>query len=88
MQLYDASSKDFVRQALGGELADTLERRFEDYFGHRPSESEVRSWQKSLAALAECLRTGDLEHAWVFLEFQLPLSSARADCTIRGLTPA
>ena len=53
MELYAGSLKDFVSDTLQNQIASKLENAFFEYFGHHPSESEVRSWRSSLRAVKD-----------------------------------
>jgi DUF2075 family protein len=56
-------------------------------YGRRPSPAEVRSWQRSLPILAQDLVDAGLPDIEVILEFQLPLTSQRADVVLAGAHP-
>lgn len=86
--LYDCPAPDFVALAAGGRIAALLQDRFVDVFRHNPSPQEVTSWANSLAALAQVLDTPALADVHlvfhVFLEYKMPLTSARADVVLLG----
>ena len=69
------------------EIGAQLTRRFFDQTGHRVSASEVRSWSGSLPALATDLDDAGLGNVEVLLEYQLPLTSRRADVVLAGRHP-
>jgi hypothetical protein len=76
---------EFIRTA--NDLWRGLRDGFEAAHGYRAEESEVRSWRNSLPALADVLRgtpesVGDCS---VYLEYEMPGSSSRADVVIDGL---
>ena len=67
-----------------------VERLFEQIVfqaGHRPSPAEVRSWQRSLPVLAQDLLDAGLGSVEVIVEYQLPLTSQRADVVLAGVHP-
>lgn len=55
--------------------------------GNYPSESEKRSWQKSLAELCLLLEENNLGKINVLVEYQLPYSSKRIDVVLIGSNP-
>src|ERR1700736_4390735 len=62
-----------------------LTEQFRFRYGASPSESEVRSWRRSLPALAGLLVDSGLERTEVLIEYQLPLSSMRVDAVLCGV---
>lgn len=64
-----------------------LERQFVNHTGHRVSPSEVRSWSGSLPVLATDLDDAGLDRIEVLVEYQLPLTSRRADVVLAGRHP-
>lgn len=56
MDLWHGALVDFVRTAGGGAIAGDMTRAFLGAHGALPGTSEVRSWDRSLAALADALR--------------------------------
>ncbi len=86
--LYDSPVADFITLAKGGSIATLLQNRFVDVFEYNPSPQEVTSWANSLAALAQVLDTPTLADVHlvlqVFLEYKMPLTSARADVILLG----
>lgn len=55
--------------------------------GRRPSDSEQRSWRASLPVLASDLVDAGLSNIEVLVEYQLPLTSKRADVVLAGVHP-
>lgn len=55
--------------------------------GHRASQAEVRSWRRSLPVLAQDLVDAGLSNVDVIVEYQLPLTSQRADVVLAGAHP-
>ncbi len=74
-----AASSDSVAERL-------LEQVLHQY-GRRTSPAEVRSWERSLPVLAQDLIDAGLPDVEVILEYQLPLTSKRADVVLAGRHP-
>ncbi len=55
--------------------------------GYRPGVSEQRSWRSSLPVLAQDLVQAGLPHVELLMEYQLPLTSRRADVVLAGSHP-
>jgi hypothetical protein len=55
--------------------------------GRRPSTSERRSWERSIPALRADLVAASLDEVEMLLEYQLPLTSKRADVVLVGQHP-
>ncbi len=55
--------------------------------GRGSSPAEQRSWHNSLPVLADDLIEAGLENVEVLLEYQLPLTSKRADVVLAGQHP-
>ena len=53
--------------------------------GWRPSGSEQKSWQRSLPVLAQDLMEAGLGNVEMLIEYQLPLTSRRADVVLAGV---
>jgi hypothetical protein len=85
MQLYSGSSKQFIDDAVQNQIATKLKNSFFEYYRYKPPQSEVRSWQNSLARMCMVLQHGSLFDQGIILEYQLPLSSKRLDCMVTGL---
>lgn len=84
MRLYSGSSEQFIRDTTHNQIAGKLQSAFFDYFGYKPSDAEVRSWQNSTRAVSLVFREAELLDHGVLLEYQLPMSSRRLDCMICG----
>jgi hypothetical protein len=56
-------------------------------YGRRTSAAEVRSWEQSIPVLAQDLIDAGLADVEVLLEYQLPLTSKRADVVLAGRHP-
>jgi hypothetical protein len=66
------------------------ERLFEQILyqaGRRSAPAEVRSWKRSLPVLAQDLVDAGLSDVEVLVEYQLPLTSQRADVVLAGVHP-
>ncbi len=70
--------------ALEAHLADRLAEQMAITAGHRPSPGERRSWERSLPALAADLNDAGLGGVEMLIEYQLPLTSKRADVVLAG----
>lgn len=74
-----AVSADSVAERL---LAQVLYQH-----GRHTSPAEVRSWERSVPVLAQDLVDAALGNVEVILEYQLPLTSKRADAVLAGRHP-
>nr|WP_225311930.1 DUF2075 domain-containing protein [Microbispora cellulosiformans] len=68
-------------------LAEQLSEHLRVTTGRGPSPSEVRSWQRSLPALARDLADAGLGKVELLVEYKLPLTSKRADVVLAGVHP-
>jgi uncharacterized protein len=84
MHLYSGATAHFVADATRNRIAGKLADAFFDQFRYQPAQSEVRSWQNSLCAMAQVVQLADLDDHGVVVELQLPLSSRRLDCLFTG----
>lgn len=84
MRLYAGSSKQFIQDAVRGQISEKLKHSFFNYYRYEPSINEVRSWQNSLRAMSQVVKHSNLLDHGVMLEYQLPLSSRRLDCILCG----
>ncbi len=73
--------------ARAGRLGATLATQMAHRYNRTASDSERRSWDASLAALAADLEQADLGSLEVLVEYQLPLSSKRVDVVLAGEHP-
>lgn len=85
--LFRASAKTVAGRVLDTSLFLHLTEQFVHMHGHRPSASEVRSWERSIPALAAVLNDAGLGDVEVMLEYALPLNSKRADAVLAGVHP-
>ncbi|RKS77480.1 hypothetical protein CLV35_1166 [Motilibacter peucedani] len=82
-----------LRLSAGSLAASTdsiAERLFEQMLhetGRHTSPAESRSWKRSLPVLAADLVEAGLSGVEVLLEYQLPLTSQRADVVLAGVNP-
>ena len=83
---YHTNVRSFSQDCLDGSIADKVSDGFNTRFGYLPSESEVSSWRSSLPAFGRELAKFDIVDAYVFIELQMPLSSARCDLLLVGKT--
>lgn len=84
MQLFAGDVARFEKLAINNELSPELVRNFQRHFGHRPSDSEVRSWVVSLKDLAVSTRSVYLGDAHVVVEYRMPNTSRRLDAMFVG----
>jgi hypothetical protein len=85
--LLRTSGKGLADLARAGRIGSTLATQMLHTMGRRAAESEVRSWEASLGALAADLEQAGLENVEVLAEYQLPLSSKRIDVILAGEHP-
>ncbi|MFE2022478.1 DNA/RNA helicase domain-containing protein [Streptomyces sp. NPDC059499] len=85
--LFRDSAAAVAAEALAGSLAFRLTEQFVRAHGYRPSPSEVRSWERSIPALASALNDSGLSQVEMLLEYALPLNSKRADVVLAGTHP-
>lgn len=87
MPLYRAAVAQFRIQVLDGSLMPTLVEQYRHRISAQPSPAEVRSWERSLHTLSADLVQAGLDDVEVLLEYQLPLTSKRADAVLCGVHP-
>ncbi|WP_068325455.1 DUF2075 domain-containing protein [Janibacter terrae] len=85
MPLLRSSVRGF--SALEHHLADRLAEQMSIQTGHSPSASERRSWERSIPALRADLLDAGLDDVEMLVEYQLPLTSKRADVVLAGVHP-
>ena len=85
MTLYRQSVRGF--SAVEHHFADLISEQMQIRTGRRPSDSERRSWQRSIPALRADLISAGLNDVEMLFEFQLPLTSKRADVVLAGFHP-
>ena len=85
MTLYRQSVRGF--SAVEHHFADLLSEQMQIRTGQRPSPSERRSWERSVPALRADLLDAGLDDIEMMIEYQLPLTSKRADVVLAGRHP-
>ncbi|MFE2163903.1 DNA/RNA helicase domain-containing protein [Streptomyces sp. NPDC059447] len=79
---------EFVDRCRQDTLAAELAERHRQARLGRLEDAEIRSWRNSLPALADVLDEAGLRHVEVLIEYQLALSSLRADVVLAGWHPS
>ncbi len=87
MTLVRYSASTCASLSTNGSLAEMLLEQMLHRTGHRPAPAEVRSWQRSLPSLTDVLLEAGLGNVEMLLEYQLPLTSKRADAVLAGRNP-
>ncbi len=87
MPLYRAAVAQLRAQVLDGSLVPTLTEQFRHRLAHNPAPAEIRSWERSLHTLSADLIQAGLDAVEVLVEYQLPLTSKRADVVLCGVHP-
>lgn len=85
MTLYRQSVRGF--SAVEHHFADLIAEQMMIRTGQRPSPAERRSWQRSVPALRADLVAAGLDDVELMVEYQLPLTSKRADVVLAGRHP-
>ena len=85
MTLYRQSVRGF--SAVENHFADLIAEQMTIRTGRRPSASEYRSWERSIPALRADLMSAGLSDVEMLFEYQLPLTSKRADVVLAGKHP-
>jgi len=83
--LYRQSVRGF--SAVEHHFADLIAEQMMIRTGQRPSPAERRSWQRSVPALRADLVAAGLDDVELMVEYQLPLTSKRADVVLAGRHP-
>ncbi|WP_328541132.1 DUF2075 domain-containing protein [Streptomyces sp. NBC_00371] len=87
MPLLRMSVHEFVDRCQQDTVADDLAECHRQARLGRLEDGEIRSWRNSLPALARVLDEAGLQHVEVLIEYQLALSSLRADVVLAGWHP-
>jgi len=66
-------------------LSDLIAEHVRETTSFRPSPAELRSWERSLPVLANDLLDAGLGEVEMLIEYQLPLTSKRADVVLAGI---
>ena len=85
MTLYRQSVRGF--SAVERHFADLIAEQMTIRTGRRPSPGERRSWERSIPVLCADLVSAGLSDVEMLLEYQLPLTSKRADVVLVGQHP-
>jgi len=83
--LYRQSVRGF--SAVEHHFADLIAEQMTIRTGRRPSPGERRSWERSIPALCADLVSAGLSDVEMLFEYQLPLTSKRADVVLVGQHP-
>jgi hypothetical protein len=83
--LYRTSVAGF--SAIEHHFAELIAEQMTHRTGRRPSASERRSWERSIPALRADLVAAGLGDVEMLFEYQLPLTSKRADVVLAGRHP-
>jgi uncharacterized protein len=75
----------FPGSPLERRVSDVIAEHVRRLDARRPSESEIRSWERSLPALVADLVDAGLDELEMLIEYQLPLTSKRADVVLAGV---
>lgn len=87
VSLFRASAAGFAALAHDGSLGVHIAEQMRHAHGRRATESEQRSWERSLPVLARDLVQAGLDQVEVIVEHALPLSSKRIDVVLAGQHP-
>ena len=87
MPLFRGSVTHLRSKIDNGSLVPTLSEQYRHRLGRSAPPSEVRSWERSLDVLARDLIEAGLGEVEALIEYQLPLTSKRADVVLCGRHP-
>lgn len=87
MPLFRGSVSHLRAKVGEGTLVSHLSGQFRHQIGRNPPPAEQRSWQASLDVLSHDLVEAGLGQVEVLVEYQLPLTSKRADVILCGVHP-
>jgi hypothetical protein len=87
LSLLRADALGLAALAAEGTLGVRIAEQMRHSTARRASDSEVRSWERSLPVLAEDLIRAGLGRVEVLVEHSLPLSSKRIDVVLAGQHP-
>lgn len=88
MHLFSGTAEEFLTAVRAQSLVPTMRAEFKRQMFSVPSPSEVRSWEVSLAVVAEDVDAAGVPDAGVLVEHMLPLSSKRLDLFLFGRSEA
>lgn len=86
--LYRGSVARLRNQVDNGTLLSVMTEQYRHQLGRQPPAGEVRSWDRSLEVLTADLVEIGLEQVEALVEYQLPLTSKRADVVLCGKHPS
>ena len=87
MPLFRSSAAGLAALGVEGSLGVRIAEQLRHTLGRRASESEQRSWERSLPVLARDLVEAGLGQVEMLVEHALPLSSKRIDVVLAGQHP-
>src|ERR1700761_8282413 len=82
---FRVSAAGLVESAMERQFAGIIADHLRMTTGWSPSESERKSWRRSLPVLANDLVEAGLGDVEMLIEYQLPLTSKRADVVLAGV---
>jgi hypothetical protein len=82
---FRVSAASLVGSAMERQIAGIIADHLRATTGRSPSESERKSWRRSLPILAHDLVEAGLGQVEMLIEYQLPYSSKRADVVLAGV---
>src|SRR5262245_51113002 len=86
MTAFRASASGLLALSADGTLADRIREQLR-FGGYGVADPERRSWMRSLPVLAQDPVDAGLGDVEMLVEYQLPLSSMRADVVLAGAHP-
>lgn len=87
MPLFRGSISHLRSNIDNGSLVPTLSEQYRHRLGRSAPPAEVRSWERSLDVLSRDLIEVGLHEVEALVEYQLPLTSKRADVVLCGVHP-
>ncbi len=87
MSLYRGSAATVGRELTAGTLVSRLAEQYRHKLRRAAPPAEVRSWDRSLSVLVGDLLEAGLDQVEMVVEYQLPLTSKRADVVLCGIHP-
>ncbi len=87
MVLLRRTAHGILEMNRAGSLVRHLATQFSFTYGYQPGGSEQQSWAASLPVLAQDLVDAELGDVEMLVEYQLPLTSLRADVVLAGRHP-
>src|SRR6201996_4271045 len=82
---FRTSAAGLVESPMERKLAEVIAGNLRMTMGFSPSASERKSWENSLPVLAKDLVEAGLGDVEMLIEYQLPLTSKRADVVLAGV---